>query len=118
MQAYLAQENIPYEGLSINEMIFVNEWGQPGSTVANYMNVESVGETGQCMACPNVFAGPNSGAIDTNWYNDASGSTGFVVRDTHTHTHTHTLYTYMSTSQHTKLCDSQYYIILYYCFTL
>jgi hypothetical protein len=47
--------------------------------VANYMNVESVGGTGRCMACPNPLAAAHSGAIDTNWYNDESGGIGFAV---------------------------------------
>jgi hypothetical protein len=68
MRRYLEREQMPYEGLAINEMIYWDEFGQPGSTVANYMNVESIGSGRGCeggMACP---MGNFVGAIDTNWF--------------------------------------------------
>ena len=82
MTDWLDREGIAYEGISVNEMIIWDEWGQPGSTVANWAALESVGSAGcrsapdagtseqrlDAQACPNTMALPLSGAIDTNWF--------------------------------------------------
>ena len=33
MRRYLAAERIPYAGLAVNEMIYWDEWGQPGADI-------------------------------------------------------------------------------------
>ena len=64
MTDWLDREGIAYEGISVNEMIIWDEWGQPGSTVANWAALESVGSADSPGGLPVIGAASLRIAID------------------------------------------------------